>query len=703
MTYEEILSHFRVEKRSRDSAQCHCPAHKDSKASLTISRGQDGRTLINCFAGCSPEEVCDAVGLKMADLFDGQKQKRKQQNKREIAAEYDYTDLLGRYVFTRRRMIPKYFYYGVKSGGRFKSGLGGRKRKDIAAIYGNLEQIRRAREYGEQICYAEGEKDVDSLAKCGYTVFTCGAAKDWRPECAELFAGADAVIFRDNDRPGLELAERVAADVRAVAKSVRIINPVPDIPKGDISDFLKDHAPEDIRALIEAAPDVIRADSVPAVIEEEHQEEEELQLVRTSAGRVAALFSNYAEIVRKDHLLRGKLSFDTLSGRPVISGVPWDLDAHPVRDHDLHHIREYISINYGIQNNEDVRQAVEMVAESRPYNPVEKVLQSLTWDGKPRIRDLFPRFLGAERSPYTEAVTLTLLHGAIRRALEPGVKFDLCVILADSKQGTGKSTICRFLALRDEFFCDSLGDLADTERAFETIRGRWICELGELLATRRTKDIEATKAYLSRQYDTYRAKYHTFAETYPRRCVFIGTTNNVAYLPGDRTGNRRFIPLPCDGNRQEVHPLEDEAATREYIRQCYAEALERGHRDGWQLVIPREFAEDLERRQEDATPDDTRIPIIQQWLDSAIVDGEPIKAVCTRMIWDCVFHGEPKQQDLRDIAEIMSLKISGWERYHGKDGRSKSGRIKFSGDLILEGYTLHLSKYGAQKAWIRTC
>ncbi len=46
-----------------------CPAHKDRNPSLSVSEGNDGRVLLNCFAGCSTESVLAALGLTASDLF----------------------------------------------------------------------------------------------------------------------------------------------------------------------------------------------------------------------------------------------------------------------------------------------------------------------------------------------------------------------------------------------------------------------------------------------------------------------------------------------------------------------------------------------------------------------------------------------------------------------------------------------------------
>jgi CHC2-type zinc finger protein len=47
-----------------------CPAHEDRAPSLSIREMEDGRVLINCFAGCGAGDVLDAIGLRMSDLFD---------------------------------------------------------------------------------------------------------------------------------------------------------------------------------------------------------------------------------------------------------------------------------------------------------------------------------------------------------------------------------------------------------------------------------------------------------------------------------------------------------------------------------------------------------------------------------------------------------------------------------------------------------
>ena len=64
-----------------------CPVHDDSRASLSISAGDDGRVLFHCHAGCSTEQIVSKLGLSMSDLFPKNPKRRK---RKEIVATYHY-------------------------------------------------------------------------------------------------------------------------------------------------------------------------------------------------------------------------------------------------------------------------------------------------------------------------------------------------------------------------------------------------------------------------------------------------------------------------------------------------------------------------------------------------------------------------------------------------------------------------------------
>lgn len=58
-----------VRETGGDGYVAKCPAHEDRSPSLSVKLCDDGRILLHCFAGCDVEEVCGALGLKLADLM----------------------------------------------------------------------------------------------------------------------------------------------------------------------------------------------------------------------------------------------------------------------------------------------------------------------------------------------------------------------------------------------------------------------------------------------------------------------------------------------------------------------------------------------------------------------------------------------------------------------------------------------------------
>lgn len=92
-------------------------------------------------------------------------------------------------------------------------------------------------------------------------------------------------------------------------------------------------------------------------------------------------------------------------------------------------------------------------------------------------------------------------------------------------------------ALAGEFFCDTQLTLGDKDsRMLAAVN--WIIELAELDSINRT-NVSAFKAFLSSPQDDYRPPYGRVNLKADRCCVFVGTTNDDAYLK-DRSGNRRF-------------------------------------------------------------------------------------------------------------------------------------------------------------------
>jgi hypothetical protein len=72
MTTEEMADRLHA-RRSGAGWIAHCPgpmhARGDRLPSLSIGEGENGRTLVHCFGGCTVEAICGAMGIRVSDLF----------------------------------------------------------------------------------------------------------------------------------------------------------------------------------------------------------------------------------------------------------------------------------------------------------------------------------------------------------------------------------------------------------------------------------------------------------------------------------------------------------------------------------------------------------------------------------------------------------------------------------------------------------
>jgi hypothetical protein len=67
--FEDVLDKLEVATRNGERAMSFCPAHDDRNSPSLSLKAQDGKLLLNCFAGCRPEDIVSEIGLQMKDLF----------------------------------------------------------------------------------------------------------------------------------------------------------------------------------------------------------------------------------------------------------------------------------------------------------------------------------------------------------------------------------------------------------------------------------------------------------------------------------------------------------------------------------------------------------------------------------------------------------------------------------------------------------
>ena len=403
-------------------------------------------------------------------------------------------------------------------------------------------------------------------------------------------------------------------------------------------------------------------------------EEVKAMLDTTEKGGVRNSIKNCLMVFQHDPLLSGAIAYNLLTDRTDIV-KPIGYDRSPgtsMTDTDMKYIRLYLEENYDLTSEKKIIDAADLAAHQNSYHPVRDYLNSLAWDGTERIRYCLHHFLGAEADEYTFQALRLFLLGAIHRAFHPGCKFEVMLCLVGG-QGAGKSTFFRLLAGKDEWFSDDLRKL-DDENVYRKLQGHWIIEMSEMIATANAKSIEEIKSFLSRQKEVYKIPYETHPADRLRQCVFGGTSNAMDFLPLDRSGNRRFLPVQVCPEQAEVHILEDEAASRAYLQQVWAEAMTIYRAGSWKLTFSPEMVRYLTEHQKDFMPEDTKAGMIQAFLDSYAGD-----TVCSKQLYkEALNHAfdEPKQWEIREINEIMNQCVTGWTYFSNPRSFAGYGRQK---------------------------
>ena len=396
-------------------------------------------------------------------------------------------------------------------------------------------------------------------------------------------------------------------------------------------------------------------------------------LESTEKGGVRNSIRNCLTVFQNDPLLSGAIAKNLLTERiDIIKPIGYHRTGTAITDTDMNYLLLYLEETYGLTSEKKIAAAIGIVANENGYHPIRDYLNDLSWDGTERIRTCLHHFLGADSDQYTyEALRLFLL-GAIHRAFHPGCKFEVMLCLVGG-QGAGKSTFFRLLAVKDEWFSDDLRKL-DDDNVYRKLQGHWIIEMSEMIATANAKSIEEIKSFLSRQKEVYKIPYETHPEDRLRQCVFGGTSNALDFLPLDRSGNRRFLPVMVYPEQAEVHILDDEAASRAYMEQLWAEAMTIYRSGDFKLSFSTEMVRYLKEHQRDFMPEDTKAGMIQAYLDR--YTGS---MVCSKQLFrEALNHpfDEPKQWEIREVNDIMNHCVTGWHYFSNPRMFPEYGRQK---------------------------
>ncbi|WP_443735477.1 VapE domain-containing protein [[Ruminococcus] lactaris] len=327
----------------------------------------------------------------------------------------------------------------------------------------------------------------------------------------------------------------------------------------------------------------------------------------TEKGKIRQSIQNCKYALEHDPCLKGVICRNEMTCQiDIMKKMPWKRRGVHMTDTDMNNLALYLEKNYGLTSDRVIAKAIDIVANENSFHPILEYLESLKWDGIPRIQHMLTHFFGAEDIAYTGEVMKMHMMGAIRRLYEPGAKYDIMLCLVGG-QGTGKSTFFRYLAIKDEWFTDDMKRI-DDKKVYEYLQGHWI----------------------------------------------------------------RVFP-----EKAEATIYENEAESRVYITQAWAEAMEIYRSGNYPMTFSPEMEDHVKLLQREFMPEDTQTGMIQAFLDAYEEDY-----VCSTIIYQQVFHQEgivPKWQS-KEISDLMDNEIVGW---------AKHGNHRFGGTI------------GTQRSWKR--
>ena len=374
---------------------------------------------------------------------------------------------------------------------------------------------------------------------------------------------------------------------------------------------------------------------------------DKLVFQRDKRGVPLPTIDNFLLVLRYDPMLKNIGMYNRFTRRMEINGVmPWD-DIDDVRgegstwnDADQAGFRFYCEKKYGLRSRDAAKDAVTNYYNKHAYHPVRDYLLGLKWDRKKRVETLLIDYLGAEDTEYVRVVTRKMMTAGVKRIMEPGCKWDYMLTLTGA-QGIGKSTL--FSKLGKGWYDDSLTNV-QTKDAYDQIQGVWIVEMAELTATRRA-DVEAVKQFISRQVDSYRKAYGEYKNDYPRECIFVGTTNDSAFLV-DKTGNRRFWAVDV-GKSAPRKSVWDDLSDYE-VDQMWAEA-KRLYENGEQLYLNAHESKLAEEMQIKHAEDDMLTAEIEDFLSTKLPpdweEDNEWSIADRRAFWQFTDRGKGKRGD----------------------------------------------------------
>ncbi len=460
------------------------------------------------------------------------------------------------------------------------------------------------------ILIVEGEKAADAakqLVGSAYVVTTwSGGAQSWGRNNWKPIWGRNILIWPDADEIGISVSDKIGKELQKYCPEVKIINPEDQAKGWDAADAVNEEwdwntfkiwAKARIKLCTALTkPEVqevkrIHVEDLDIYSESTHAIWEKLGVIYTTNGQPVYNITNCMRILNGLPAYKDRIWFDEFH-RKIFTNIPNKNSNGSIREwadiDDLnmaHFFQEVIGL---LRISDDMcNKALRIFANNDTRNEPKDWMNSLEWDGTPRIDTFFIDCLGSKDSEYTRSVSKNFWISMVSRIFRPGCQVDNMVVL-EGPQGSGKTTSLRIIG--GNWHIEALENIT-TNNFFQALHGKLIVEIGELSAFPKA-EIQRIKQVVSCNKDRYRAPYDRAPADHSRMSVFVGTTNESKYLH-DSTGGRRFWPIKCGYiNNDLIHKNRE---------QLFAEAVSRSkNNEPWHIMpVSSTLAEQESRHQAD--------------------------------------------------------------------------------------------------------
>jgi predicted P-loop ATPase len=381
------------------------------------------------------------------------------------------------------------------------------------------------------------------------------------------------------------------------------------------------------------------------------------KLSRNHDGEPLATAANVLIALRGAPQWRGVIALNEFNQRPMLIGRPpwankWD-QPRPFSDADEARALVWVQQNgMPLCRIDAVRQALAVAIDDNRFHPVRDYLDSLVWDGRPRLDNWMTSYLGVNAiENYTSPVGRCWLISGVARIYQPGCQAKYCLVL-EGVQDLGKSTALEVLG--GEWYTDDIAEIGTKDSAMQA-GNAWIVELAELDSIRRAH-VSAVKAFISRKADRFRKHFGRYIISQARQCILAATINPGAEYLADETCNVRFWPVLCIN-------INIDALQRDR-NQLWAEARDR-YRDGEKWYLTDEDAvEAASLEQETRQHFDSWTDVITQYLK----DKPNIKVITTTKILKDILFVDYKDQDKARTTRVGIIMRKKLKWLGGHDG-----------------------------------